>query len=57
MYGSDQYIVQYENELGAPWKNKDLWLKLSYPFFQADRIKTPTLFLRGVGLQCTDYRR
>ena len=47
MYGSDQYIVQYEHELGAPWKTKDLWLKLSYPFFQADRIKTPTLFLSG----------
>lgn len=47
MYGSDQYIVQYEQELGAPWKNKDLWLKLSWPFFQADRIKTPTLFLGG----------
>jgi len=47
MYGVDQYIVQYENELGVPWKTKDLWLKLSYPFFQADRIKTPTLFLSG----------
>jgi dipeptidyl aminopeptidase/acylaminoacyl peptidase len=47
MYGSDQYIVQYENELGVPWKTKDLWLKLSYPFFQADRIRTPTLFLCG----------
>jgi dipeptidyl aminopeptidase/acylaminoacyl peptidase len=47
MYGSDQYTVQYENELGVPWKSRDLWLKLSYPFFQADRIKTPTLFLSG----------
>ncbi len=47
MYGSDQYIVQYEHEIGPPWKAKDLWLKLSYPFFQADRIKTPTLFLSG----------
>jgi dipeptidyl aminopeptidase/acylaminoacyl peptidase len=47
MYGSDQYVVQYENELGPPWKAKDLWINLSYPFFQADRIKTPTLFLSG----------
>ncbi|HYK91855.1 MAG TPA: S9 family peptidase [Acidobacteriota bacterium] len=47
MYGVDQYIVQYENELGVPWKTRDLWVKLSYPFFQADRIKTPTLFLSG----------
>jgi dipeptidyl aminopeptidase/acylaminoacyl peptidase len=47
MYGSDQYIVQYENELGVPWKAKDMWLKVSYPFFQVDRIRTPTLFLSG----------
>ncbi len=47
MYGSDQYIYQYESELGAPWKNPKLWEKLSYPFWHADRIKTPTLFLGG----------
>ena len=45
MYGSDQYITQYENEIGAPWKNPDKWIKLSYPFFHADKIKTPTLFM------------
>ena len=47
MYGTDQYIQQYEQELGPPWKSQDLWIKLSYPFFHADRIKTPTLFLGG----------
>jgi dipeptidyl aminopeptidase/acylaminoacyl peptidase len=47
MYGVDQYIAQYENELGPPWKTQDLWIKISYPFFHADRIKTPTLFLGG----------
>lgn len=47
MYGSDQYITQYENELGPPWKSRDLWVKLSYPFFEADKIKTPTLFMSG----------
>ena len=47
MYGTDQYIYQYENELGAPWKNPKLWEKLSYPFYTADRIKTPTLFMGG----------
>ena len=47
MYGSDQYISQYENEIGPPWKAQDLWVKISYPFFHADRIKTPTLFLGG----------
>ncbi len=47
MYGSDQYISQYEKEVGPPWKSRDQWIKLSYPFFQADRIKTPTLFMGG----------
>jgi dipeptidyl aminopeptidase/acylaminoacyl peptidase len=47
MYGTDQYIYQYENELGAPWKNPKLWEKLSYPFYKADRITTPTLYMGG----------
>ena len=47
MYGTDQYIQQYEHEIGPPWKSQDLWVKLSYPFFHADRIKTPTLFMGG----------
>jgi dipeptidyl aminopeptidase/acylaminoacyl peptidase len=45
MYGSDQYITQYEKEIGYPWKNTEKWLAISYPFFKADRIKTPTLFM------------
>ncbi len=47
MYGDDEYIYQYNNELGPPWKSQDLWIKLSYPFFHADRITTPTLFMGG----------
>jgi dipeptidyl aminopeptidase/acylaminoacyl peptidase len=47
MYGHDQYIVQYEQELGPPWTAQDKWLKVSYPFFNAHKIKTPTLFLGG----------
>lgn len=47
MYGSDQYIVQYENEIGRPWENPDLWMKISWPFFKANRIKTPTQYLGG----------
>jgi dipeptidyl aminopeptidase/acylaminoacyl peptidase len=46
-YGTDQYIRDYETELGAPWTNLETWLRLSYPFLHADRIKTPTLFLCG----------
>jgi dipeptidyl aminopeptidase/acylaminoacyl peptidase len=44
-YGSDQYITQYENELGKPWENPQKWLSLSYPFFQVKKIKTPTIFM------------
>jgi dipeptidyl aminopeptidase/acylaminoacyl peptidase len=47
MYGVDQYILQYNNEVGPPWRNQALWLKLSYPFFHADRIHTPTMFMGG----------
>jgi dipeptidyl aminopeptidase/acylaminoacyl peptidase len=47
MYGTDQYITQYNQEIGPPWKSQDLWVKISYPFFHADRIKTPTLFMGG----------
>ena len=47
MYGSDMYITQYEQEIGPPWKAQETWIKISYPFFHADRIKTPTLFLVG----------
>ena len=46
-YGTDQYVREYEQELGPPWKNTDAWLKVSFPFLHADRIQTPTLFLCG----------
>src|SRR6185437_7346954 len=47
MYGVDEYVYQYDNEVGPPWKSQDLWIKISYPFFHADRITTPTLYLGG----------
>ena len=47
MYGTDQYVTQYDLEIGAPWKEQEKWIKISYPFFHADRIKTPTLFMGG----------
>ncbi|HTC24799.1 MAG TPA: S9 family peptidase [Gemmatimonadales bacterium] len=46
-YGTDEYIVDYETELGPPWKTLDTWLRLSFPFLHADRITTPTLFMAG----------
>jgi dipeptidyl aminopeptidase/acylaminoacyl peptidase len=47
LYGTDQYILQYNNELGLPWLGTAPYLKVSYPFFHADRIHTPTLFMGG----------
>ena len=47
MYGTDQYILQYEQELGPPWKGLEPWLKVSWAFLHADRIQTPTLFMCG----------
>ncbi|RFZ85531.1 S9 family peptidase [Mucilaginibacter terrenus] len=47
-YGIDQYVLQYDNELGQPWKNPDVYTKISYPFYHADRIKTPVLFMSGL---------
>lgn len=46
-YGVDQYIFQYDNELGPPWKDLDTYVKLGYPLLHADRIHTPTLFMGG----------
>ena len=46
-FGTDQYVVEYEEELGPPWKTLDTWVRVSFPFLHADRIKTPTLFLCG----------
>ena len=48
-YGTDQYIIQYDHEIGPPWNAKawETYQKLSYPFLHADRIKTPTLFMGG----------
>jgi dipeptidyl aminopeptidase/acylaminoacyl peptidase len=46
-YGTDQYIVEYDQELGPPWTALESWLRVSFPFLHADRIVTPTLFLCG----------
>ena len=46
-YGTDQYITQYEGEVGLPWESIDTYVKISYPFLHADRIETPTLFMCG----------
>jgi dipeptidyl aminopeptidase/acylaminoacyl peptidase len=48
LYGVDQYILQYDEEIGPPWKvGIEPWLKISYAFMHASQITTPTLFLGG----------
>lgn len=46
-YGTDQYVRDYEQELGQPWQNTEAWMHISFPFLHADRIATPTLFMAG----------
>ena len=48
-YGTDQYIIQYDYEIGPPWDPKawETYQKISYPFLHANRITTPTMFLGG----------
>lgn len=45
-YGTDHYQREWEGELGLPWKNTDLWVRLS-PFFYVEKVTTPTLILCG----------
>jgi dipeptidyl aminopeptidase/acylaminoacyl peptidase len=46
LYGHDEYILDYDTELGQPWKDRATWDKIS-PFWRVDKITTPTLFMGG----------
>jgi dipeptidyl aminopeptidase/acylaminoacyl peptidase len=46
LYGHDEYIRDYETELGLPWKDRAVWDRIS-PFYKIENIKTPTLFMGG----------
>jgi dipeptidyl aminopeptidase/acylaminoacyl peptidase len=48
MYGHDEYIFDYNNELGYPWvkENQPVWERVS-AFYQVDKIRTPMLFMGG----------
>jgi dipeptidyl aminopeptidase/acylaminoacyl peptidase len=46
LYGHDQYILDYEVELGRPWETRAVWDKIS-PFYNVEKITTPTLFMGG----------
>ncbi|HET7293516.1 MAG TPA: prolyl oligopeptidase family serine peptidase [Vicinamibacteria bacterium] len=45
-YGTDDLQYWWETELGLPWKNPELWSRLS-PFFDIEKVVTPTLVLCG----------
>jgi dipeptidyl aminopeptidase/acylaminoacyl peptidase len=44
-WGVDMYIREYEQELGLPWRDREAYERVSFPFFHADRIRTVTLFI------------
>ena len=46
LYGHDQYILDYDTELGQPWANRAVWDRIS-PFYKVEKITTPTLFMGG----------
>jgi dipeptidyl aminopeptidase/acylaminoacyl peptidase len=46
LYGHDQYILDYDTELGHPWENRAVWDKIS-PYYKVANITTPTLFMGG----------
>ena len=46
-WGTNWNFTAFQGELGPPWQDPQLWLKLSYPLFHAERIRTPTLFMAG----------
>ena len=45
-WGHDEYVRDWEIELGLPWENRALWERLS-PFNRVTKITTPTLILGG----------
>ncbi len=45
-YGHDHYQMWWEQELGLPWENRELWERLS-PFNKVEKITTPTLVMCG----------
>jgi dipeptidyl aminopeptidase/acylaminoacyl peptidase/Tfp pilus assembly protein PilF len=46
-YGTDHYQYHYEVELGLPWKARERWLAVSSPFFDVEKVVTPTLVMCG----------
>lgn len=45
-YGVDQYVLDWEAEVGKPWEKPARYMELS-PYFHLDQVKTPTLVVCG----------
>ena len=45
-YGVDQYLLDWEAEVGKPWENPQRYIELS-PYFRLKSVKTPTLVVCG----------
>ena len=45
-YGHDHYQLEWEKELGLPWKNAEAWERIS-PFNKVENVVTPTLIMGG----------
>jgi len=45
-YGVDQYVLDWEAEVGKPWENPKRYMELS-PYFELQKAKTPTLVICG----------
>jgi dipeptidyl aminopeptidase/acylaminoacyl peptidase len=46
LYGHDQYILDYETELGRPWEKRAVWDHVSM-YSKVANVTTPTLFMGG----------
>ena len=46
LYGHDQYVLDYETELGRPWEKRAVWDHVSM-YSKVASITTPTLFMGG----------
>ena len=46
-YGHDHYQRDYILELGEPWKNRQVWDRVSSVFYNVEKITTPTLIMGG----------
>jgi dipeptidyl aminopeptidase/acylaminoacyl peptidase len=45
-YGVDQYLLDWEAEVGLPWENPQAYIALS-PYFHLKNVKTATLIICG----------